>query len=179
MNRFAKTLVVSVLFVVVLYWSMHPQSAPIRGDLKFDTILGMLGGLFVLVLLIERATEIAIAIWREARTQRLRQEIDTLAKNSTATDAEANKAAELLAYQAETKGIALLIGFALSVIACAGGIGILDTIVDTTGANERFMRGIDIILTSGLLAGGSDAFHQFVRALESFFENSRKKNGTT
>ncbi|MBM9535675.1 hypothetical protein [Desulfobulbus alkaliphilus] len=179
MNRFAKTLVISILFLIVLYWSIHPQSAPIRGDLQFETILGMLGGLFVLVLLIERATEIAIAIWREAPTQRLQQEINTLSEDSTASDAAAAKTADLLAYQAETKGIALLIGFTLSVIACAGGIGILDTIVDTSNANKPFMRGMDIILTSGLLAGGSDAFHQFVRALESFFVSSRKKNGTT
>jgi hypothetical protein len=87
------------------------------------------------------------------------------------------KAVELTAYQSETKIIALLIGFSVSIIVCSGGIGILNTIVvaDPTRGNLRFLRGIDIVLTSGLLAGGSDSFHQVVSALENFFESTKSK----
>ena len=70
--------------------------------------------------------------------------------------------------------IALLVGFTISAIACCGGIGILDNVITTTNADKTFIRAIDILLTSGLLAGGSDAFHQFVRALETFFQNAKQ-----
>lgn len=175
MKPFAKAVVLALLLIVVLYWSAHPQSAPVKTDLKLDIILGALGGLFVLVLLIERATEIVISIWREAQTEKLQKAVEASAKAPSAANDLATNTTSLIEYQADTKGIALMIGFGMSVVACAGGVGILKTIVDTTHADPNFMRGIDIVLTSGLLAGGSDSFHQFVRALETFFGNSRKK----
>jgi hypothetical protein len=54
---------------------------------------------------------------------------------------------------------------------CAGGVGILPSIlnIDRAAPNFEFMRGVDIVMTAGLLASGSDAIHQFVRALQKFF----------
>lgn len=172
MRPIAKVIVLIPLLLVVLYWSAHPQSAPIRTDLTLNMILGALGGLFVLVLLIERATEIVISITRAAETERLKNAVEGLAADATA-QVRTSTTNAFINYQVATKGIALMIGFALSVVACAGGIGILKTIVDITDADPHFMRGLDIVLTSGLLAGGSDSFHQFVRALENFFQSTR------
>jgi hypothetical protein len=176
MNTFAKFLVAFTLGIVVIYFSAHPQSAPLKSELTLEVILGALGGLFVLVLLIERATEIFIAITRSEKTEKLKLEVHTLKKDQSKAADLVAKTAERAAYKNETKSLSLLIGFAISVIACAGGIGILSTIVDITqGADTGFIRGIDIVLTSGLLAGGSDSFHQFVRSLETFFQNANKK----
>jgi len=128
------------------------------------------------VLLIERATEILIAVTRNQQTEILMAEVEALSADPASKAEHSQKSLELAAFKNETKALALLIGFSISVVACAGGIGILGTIVDmTAGADEKFIRGIDILLTSGLLAGGSDAFHQFVRALETFFQNANKK----
>jgi hypothetical protein len=177
MNRFAKFVVLALLGLVVVYYSAYPQSAPVKAGLTLENFLGALGGLFVLVLLIERATEIFIAVSRNQKTESLKAQVATLAADTTKSVDHAAKASELAEYQNETKGLALLTGFSISIIACAGGIGILKTIVDTTsGADPHFIRGIDILLTSGLLAGGSDSFHQFVRALETFFQNANKKD---
>ena len=105
-------------------------------------------------MLVERATEIVITIWRKVP--------------------ETDKAEEIAKYQAETKGYSLLVGFTLSVIVCSAGIGLLGEIIDSRNGSPEFFRGVDIILTSGLIAGGSDAFHQFVRALETFFTKSKE-----
>ncbi len=40
---------------------------------------------------------------------------------------------------------------------------------------ESFLRAVDIVLTAGLISGGSDAFHQFTSALEKFFKQSKAK----
>lgn len=175
MKPFAKAVVLGVLLLVTIYNAVHPQLAPVKANLRLDTILGALGGLFVLVLLIERATEIVISIWRQTDTDILKQAIELLAKDPARSADLATQSTALAAYQAETKHIALLVGFSLSVLACAGGIGILDTIIDTSkGADSHFLRGIDILLTAGLLAGGSDSVHQFVRALETVFQSAKK-----
>ena len=125
-------------------------------------------------MLIERVTEIAIAILRETSSERIKGELAALPSDSPNI---AIKGADLIAYQSETKIIALLIGFSLSIIVCSSGIGILETIivVDPARGDPRFLRGIDIVLTSGLLAGGSDSFHHFTSALENFFESTKSK----
>ncbi len=174
MKPFGKALIVAVLVIVIMYGIVNPQFAPVRDDLNLASILGVLGGLFILVLLIERATEIAIAIWREPHARKKHIIVEDLTKSAAEPAKLDLEKSLLLDYKSETKSIALLIGFSLSVVACAGGIGILDAIVDIEGADQGFMRGIDIVLTSSLLAGGSDAFHQFVRALEDFFGSARR-----
>ena len=174
MNPALKAIIFTGLLAVIGYFSAHPQSAPVKTDLTPPGILSALGGLFILVLLIERLTEIAIAIGRQSETDIKKAELAMLEADPTKAAEVQQRRAELASFQAKTKSAALTIGFALSVIACAGGVGILETILDTTKADPSFIRAIDIVLTAGLLAGGSDAFHQFVRALEIFFQNARK-----
>ncbi len=154
MLSFGKWLLFGALAIIIIIFSVNPQSARFAQDLTFQDVLAALGGIFIIVLLVERATEIVITIWRQGP--------------------ETDKAGDAAKYQAETKGYALLIGFTLSVIVCSAGIGLLGEIIDSTSGSPQFFRGVDIILTSGLIAGGSDAFHQFVRALETFFTKSKE-----
>jgi hypothetical protein len=174
MDKRIKFVVLAVLTLIVVCYSYYPLSVPLKSDLNIQNILGVLGGIFILVLLIERLTEIAIAILRESSAEVMKKTIAALQSDPIKAE---EKAVELTAYQSETKIIALLIGFSVSIIVCSGGIGILNTIVvaDPTRGNLRFLRGIDIVLTSGLLAGGSDSFHQVVSALENFFESTKSK----
>ncbi len=178
MPSFPKVLVLAVLLVVVIVFSVTPQVAPIRADLTFQSVLGALGGIFIIVLLVERATEIAIAIWRQSAADALKEEISLLAKDATRAADHLAKSKELAVYQAGTKSIALLIGFSLGVIVCSAGVGLLASVVDTSKASINFIRGVDILLTAGLIAGGSDGFHQFTSALETFFSESKKKMET-
>jgi len=173
-GSFGKFLLLGILTIAVIIFSVNPQKAPIISDLNLKNLFVALGGIFVIVLLVERATEIVISIWRHAPTEQLKEELSTLKGDTAKAAEETVKAKELTKYQAETKGDALLVGFALSVVVCSAGVGLLGEIIDTTEVNEKFFRGVDIVLTSGLIAGGSDSFHQFVRALEILFGKMRK-----
>jgi len=51
----------------------------------------------------------------------------------------------------------------MAVLLCSAGVGILKSILNLSGAGfaqAQFIRGVDIILTSGLLAGFSQALHE-------------------
>jgi len=154
MLSFGKWLLLGTLATIIIVFSVNPQSARFADNLTFQDVLAALGGIFIIVLLVERATEIVITNWRKTP--------------------QTDKAEEIAKYQAETKGYSLLVGFTLSVIVCSAGIGLLGEIIDSRNGSPEFFRGVDIILTSGLIAGGSDAFHQFVRALETFFTKSKE-----
>ncbi len=174
MKSFGIFLVLGILLVIGIIFSVYPQIAPIKADLTFQSIVGVLGGILVIVLLVERVTEIAISIWRDAGADDLRLKIDTLSKDKSKTGDLTQAKDDLTDYQGDTKSIALMIGFSIAVIVCAAGVGLLSSIVDMSKANVNFMRGIDILLTSGLIAGGSDGFHQFTSTLETFFNESKK-----
>lgn len=174
MLSFGKWLLFIILIIVTIVFSVNPQSAPIKSDLTFPNVLAALGGIFIIVLLVERVTEIIITIWRQSPTNQLEEELSALKSDPVNVAKAEAKAKELAGYKAETKGLSLLTGFALSIIVCSAGVGLLGEIIDITKSNPFFLRGVDIVLTSGLIAGGSDAFHQFVRALETFFTTSKE-----
>lgn len=173
MVSFGKWMVLIILAILVVVFSVYPQTANIAEGLTFQKVLASLGGIFIIVLLVERATEIIITIWRQSPTNHLEEELSALKADPVRAGEAENKAKELAGYKAETKGLSLLTGFALSVVVCSAGIGLLGEIMDPASGNRNFLRGVDIVLTSGLIAGGSDAFHQFVRTLETFFTTSK------
>ncbi|CAK8725545.1 hypothetical protein KKHLCK_16990 [Candidatus Electrothrix laxa] len=150
MKDFRKFLFAGVLFLLALVSSINfPAGASIKESFNFESLFGTLGGIFIIVLLVERVTEVVLAFWRQT-----------------------NKKTVL--NQDETRRIALMIGFSLGVLVCSAGVGMLSTILEPEAVNQGFIRFVDIILTAGLLAGGSDGFHQFVAAIETFFVESRK-----
>ena len=165
-NSFGKALLLAALFMIVIVASWDPHTVSLRLD-DLSDVMSVLGGIFIVVLLVERATEIVINIWRQPKAAKLKRELEA-SKN-------AEKQTELADYQIETKNLALFIGFTLSVIVCAAGVGLLGAVFDTASDPSKLFRGVDILLTSALIAGGSDGFHQFVSALESFFSESKKR----
>jgi len=174
MVSFGKWPLLGILTIVVIIFSVNPQLTPIISDLTLEKVLVALGGIFVIVLLVERVTEIVVSIWWQATTDQLEVELSAL-KGDPAKAADATaKDKELAKYKAETKGFSLLFGFTLSIVVCSAGVGLLGEIIDITKGNVQFLRGVDIVLTSGLIAGGSDEYHQFVRALEKLFKKIPK-----
>ncbi len=180
-NSFGKWLVVGILVVIAIIASAYPRSAPIKPILDINHMFGALGSVFMIVLLVERATEIVITVWRQTETEMKKAHINSL-NLEISKKPQADLSAELLAeqkrlasYQTETKRIALLTGLTISVLLCATGVGLLEVVIDRADAEIGFIRFADIVLTSGLIAGGSDGFHKFVSTLETFFIESKKK----
>ncbi len=174
-GSFAKMLVIVGLLTVTIIFSVYPQQAPIKSEFSLEEVFGALGAIFVIVLLVERVTEIVNAIWRQPHADSIKTEIEALSKDAAKSAEVLERTKELTTYKAETKSISLLVGFSISIIVCAAGVGLLSTILDVSEACTGFIRGVDILLTSGLIAGGSDGFHKFVSALEAFFAESKKR----
>ena len=173
-GSFLKMLIFAVLFAVVIFFSANPQAAPFKEDLTLQAVMAALGGILIIVVLVERSTEIFISIWRQSAADGLKKEIEAFGGRDAQNEALVEKQKALGVYRAETKNIALLVGFTIAVIVCSAGVGLLGTLIDTFAGNTGFIRGVDIVLTSGLIAGGSDGFHQFTSALETFFTESKR-----
>jgi hypothetical protein len=150
---------------VTIYWSQNPLSAPLQEGIA-NRIASILSGYLVLVTLIERATEVVVGIFRTLNKE-FEEELDSLEKTlgSKETVEYREKFKEYIGYRAGTQQLSLLVGFTMSVFLCAAGVGVLDSILYIPNPVEQqreFIRAVDIVLTSGLLAGGSQAFHQII-----------------
>lgn len=159
--KFLQAAALAGLCVAIISWSKAPEiRAPFIADLV-NTIPGMLAGLSVMVVIVERATEVVVNATRsEDKVIQTRLDAAIQANNPTEQGKQRER---LLEYKAGTERLSLLIGLTLGVLLACSGISILSQVIDIKKAvpmNLQLRRAIDIILTAGLLAGTSQSFHE-------------------
>ncbi len=144
----------------------------------FLIALTQLGILYIVALFVERALEVLVKAWRQGGKVRLEQQRRTAFDSNS----DANAAEEALgAYRAGTQRRALLLGLTLGLMVSLSGIRLLAPIfqLDATD-NPAFQLAAfnftDIVITAGLIAGGSSTIHELMALIEDFLKASR--NGT-
>lgn len=156
----------------------------------------LISSLFFTILIVERSLEVFVTTWRGVESAYLKQKIVELqpvsASDSTsdltsdltskARDNEElnNVKEELARYKAKTSKLSLWTGLLIGILTSFVGIRILETFIDVSASdiNEiqlRAFRILDIILTGGLIAGGSKGFHQIMSIYEEFMEATTRK----
>ena len=71
-------------------------------------------------------------------------------------------------YRAETKEVALCVGFVLGIAVSLAGIRAFASIVDTVPAGNWLFSTVDVLVTGAVLAGGSEGVHQMVNVFSNF-----------
>lgn len=172
-------LVITLCAIVVLAIIFYPRYIPLW-EFNIGEVGLILLGLFVLALIIERVAESIVSIWRDPLAEKYQTEVDNLEvrlKKLSGTRAgktlekkeEANK--RLNEYKAVTKTQALYLTLFIGVIVSAIGIRVLQPLVDMTvfkyltREQKVIFSTIDIIVTGGLIGGGSKGMHEIVEAV--------------
>lgn len=159
--KFLQAAALAGLCVVAISWSQAPQiRAPFIADLV-NTIPGMLAGLGVMVVIVERATEVVVNATR-SEDKVIQTRLDAAIQENDPTN-QTKLTERLLEYKAGTERLSLLVGLTLGVLLASSGISILSQIIEIKNAvpvNLQLRRLVDIILTAGLLAGSSQSFHE-------------------
>ena len=143
------------------------------GEGPFLTALVQLGILYVVALFVERSLEVLIKAWRQGGKSRLEDKVRAAEGSGTAA-AES----ELLEYRAGTQRRALLCGLTLGLMVSLSGVRLLGPIfeVGTAGAfQQAVFQFTDILLTAGLIAGGSATIHELMALIDDFLRASRKR----
>lgn len=156
-----------------------------------DKALTALGTLFIIALFVERAQQVYISAWRGLGRARIDRRIAgfeaalAIARRGGMTDkaAEFRKNLELqkdnLAdYRQETRKIAFLGGMALGILISFIGPRILAEVIVVHGDmgfwQATFFNGADILITGGLIGGGSEGIHKVVALLTDFLDKTRQ-----
>ncbi|OEK03288.1 hypothetical protein BFP97_17920 [Roseivirga sp. 4D4] len=153
-----------------------------------------LGALWIIV---ERSLIVYTGIWRRKDKVQLKQDLASAEESlTTAKDGLQNTVAgisqstvtaavndrdgakkKLEVFRAETGVITLRTSLIIGIIVAAVGFRILESLFNSDGLNgfqQTLFHMVDILLTAGILAGGSSMIHSLTSTLENFFENSKK-----
>ena len=170
---------------------------------SLPVVTQLFGVLFTVALFLERSLEVFVNVWREADATQLELKVkdaqDSIDRAAAANQAiaanqqqltsamadRANAASKLEAYRSHTQKLALWCAFIAGITVSAIGVRTLGTFVDPASTRALASAGhavqrfafdfVDIWLTGGLLAGGSEGIHKLTQAYTDFMEATSKK----
>lgn len=197
LSRYARwALIIPVLSVVVILamvYQIRPRPVILR-DFSQEDITRLLATLFLVTLLFERALEVFISAWREPDTGTLEVLVEELRAKTQTTPPPAPEALQnltaslekaekkLAVYKDTTKRIALGSTVVLGIVISAAGIRTLQPLIDPASWSQlsptqaSLFQTIDVGLTGGLIAGGSDGLHKVTQLITDFLEVTRRRN---
>jgi hypothetical protein len=155
-----------------------------------DEISQVLSLLFVISLLLERSLEIFVTTWRDPDELALTFALNeakaalTACQEADPPHPDALDAAlaqvrtcqkERSRYRAETTRIALWSALILGLLISASGVRSLTILVDIEQAQPFqtiMVELVDVLLTGGLIAGGSDGVHKLLQVVTNFLDST-------
>jgi len=171
-------------------------------EIEDGVVLGILGHLFVIALFVERALEVFVTAARPERgtlVTDVARAKETLAETEAALKADegsvpatttqlkndfaqakqdlTDKQADLDKYRDETRRIVQPVSLAAGILVAMAGVRSLDTMYSfpDCATVPAYFVALDIILTGGLIGGGSDALHSLVKAFTDGLDGFRAK----
>jgi hypothetical protein len=151
--------------------------------------------LFVVALLAERALEIFVGTWRGATATQheltLRALTQEVARLEQLPPAEVSGLAETRAalekakrqeqqYRCSTRQVVLWTGLALGLLVSGVGLRALETLIDPalsgwSASQGAAFRLVDVVLTGGVIAGGSEGIHRMATVFDNFMNATAKR----
>jgi len=163
---------------VILALRMHPNNAHFP-QLPEENVIGLLTGLIVIALFIERAVEVFLTPLRGTTclkmTRKMQQEKAMRATENPDSASElSDTECQLLDFKGRTRTIAYLIGLVLGMAISASGVRGLASLLDAKDCCA-FFKALDVLLTGALLAGGADGLHKIATVFTSYMDKSAEK----
>ena len=163
-------------------------------------VLQLLFGFLLIALFMERALEVFITTWRGPDAAQLElflknsierimkleqmdnvQAVEIQNKLETERKSLENAREKRGKYRSQTQRIALWTSLIFGLLIGAIGFRALQSIVDVqawqgiTGIQLNAFYFVDILLTGGLIAGGSDGIHKLMQIYSTFMDSSNEK----
>ena len=191
MKKFNSLILALVVLMLSLPIYLTPDTLAFK-SFGAEEITRLLGSLFLISLLLERASEVFVTTWRrpsraglDLKIQNLESKISKLnlleddQKLSPLIDKLEAVKRKQTEYMSDTQRIAVGITLALGLLISAVGIRSLHIFVDAPKLTEGFQavvfRLIDVFLTGGLIAGGSKGIHKVSQVFGNFMDTTAKR----
>jgi hypothetical protein len=158
-------------------------------------VIQLLTVLFLAAVLAERALEIFVGTWRTAAATQLELTVHGLEEDVARLSAESPVDQRAVAdaraaldkarrqerqYRCGTRQAALRVGLALGLLVSGVGLRALETFIDPAlsgwSANQSAaFRLVDVLLTGGVIAGGSEGIHRIATVFDNFLSSTARR----
>ena len=146
-------------------------------DLTADDYTGLLVHVVIVTIIVERSLEVFNMVWRRPAREKLELDIEHETNKGKKQELEH----ELKAYRARTRTLAMYLGFTVGVVIAMAGVNTLGVLFDVTElprVQAALFKAADIVITAGLIAGGSKALNETTKAIRDSISILRKGNGS-
>ncbi len=189
-NKIIGMLIIAAILVASICFFLQPIGFK---DNALTNALRILGYLFVISLIMERAIEVFLSTWRggeadlkDLEIQKLTEKHDELINtNGNTVDINSVKfdlgalRKERTEYRIKSRSIALWTGLIFGIIVAGIGIHTIEAMVDINKIvyypQLVAFRTIDIVLTGSMLAGGSEAINKIMKVYTAFLQTTADK----
>ncbi len=168
-------ILLAVVLAIVVFLagdSLTPVDVAEGGN-PFLRAFSQLGILYIIALFVERSLEVLIKAWRRGGKSRLEEE-----KAQAAEEGRAAADSKLQEYRAGTQKRALLLGLTFGFMVSLSGVRLLGTIFEFGGGTAPLQQAVfrftDVVLTAGLIGGGSATIHELMALIDDFLKTSRR-----
>ena len=172
-------LLLTALVVGFLGFLSTEFASPQFEDNAGEKALAALGTLFVIALFVERAQEVFVSAWRTLGREQIEAKVAELRRDGTDTAEVRAQESRHREYRHKTRQMAFLVGMILGVLISFVGPRILEAVIPVstslTGWQTAVFHGVDILITGGLIGGGSDGIHKLVTLITDFLEQTRDR----
>jgi hypothetical protein len=158
-------------------------------DFDINDVSRIVTTMLLISLFLERALEVLISTWRGPRTTELERAVDDAKQEFTQDSAKkpALDAAQktLSAYKNNTRRLALWVSLLIGLMVSGVGVRGLQPLVVTESfaqlpANQMHVfRIMDVLLTGGLIGGGSDGIHKVLQVFLDYTDKTRSRIKTS
>lgn len=164
-----------IIFVAIIVNNFGwDQTITLSPDLKQETYTSLFVNLFFIALVVERFIEVFNSIWRRKGRQERIRAVETAASNKEKIAAQK----ELDYYRSRTETLAMYSGFAIGILVGLAGVHILQVIFkidELSGTQKSIFQAVDVLLTAGLIAGGSKGINAITSLMGSFLTVSKER----
>ena len=149
---------IAVPVTVGLALAFDSRLVPLNTDAAADVGRTLILLIFVF-LIVERALEAIVSAWREP------------GKRSRQPSGDGEPSSDFLDYTQMTRIITLALALLMGLLVSAVGIRVLEPIVDSSslgelGSQARWFRSVDVLLTGGVISGGSEGVHKLMKVYD-------------
>jgi len=163
-------LLVPAFGVFLVLWRKPIHNVPFP-TFPRENIIGLLTGLIVIALFIERAVEVLLAPLRQPTCnimkETARNERVILPKERVTELLDTER--QLVAFKGQTRRFASLMGLALGMAISASGVRGLASLLDAKNCCTLF-NVLDVLLTGAILAGGADGLHRIATVFTGYMD---------
>lgn len=170
-----KQIILAVL-IAAGAWVLFGQDGFVRlqfKEISLESVMEVLTPLFLAALFIERAVEVYAGVSREPVKQKRIKEAEVLSG-----DDQENAKAQVDEFKQETAKKAFILSFLLGVAVASVGIRSLWPLLDPTvlvpeTVQFRALNLVDVVITGGMLAGGSAGIHLMISPITDWLQLKR------